>query len=165
MAKTKKVPSKAIELKQKDYTIQVKYSDEAIEKKLMKFITPSGDSFVVSSDEMISFLMEQVNQDTLTPAFVEMDRINVVEVSRQLKCVLTEDMKAGKEILLNYKHPYPVEFALIEEAYKIAKINMDVPVFELTTQYIEDVRKKIKPGMKDYVKKLYRSFKGLNLEK
>lgn len=166
MKKTsKKVSNKAIELKQKNYTIQVKYSQEAIEKKLMKFITPNGDSFEVSSDEMLSILMEQVNQDTLIPAFVEMDRINVVEVSRQLKCVLTEDMKKGREILLNYKHPYPIEFALIEEAYKIASINKDVPVFTLTKDYIEDVRKKIKPGMKDYIKKFYRSFKELNLKK
>lgn len=156
---------KAIELKQKDYTIQLKYSEEAIEKKLMKFITSSGESFVISADEMLTILMEQVNQNTLSPAFVEMDRINVVEVSRQLKCQLTEDMKKGQEILLNYKHPYPLEFALIEEAMKIAKINQDVPVFTLTTQYMEDMRKKIKPGMKDYVKKFYRSFKGLNLEK
>lgn len=153
--------SKPVELKTPSYTIQLKYSPEATEKKLMKFITPSGDYFEISSDEMIRIMMEQVNQDTLTPAFVEMDRINVVEVGRQLKCVLTEDMKAGQEILLNYKHPYPIEFAIIEEAAKIAKINMDVPVMTLTKEYIDEVRAKIKPQSENFMKKFYSSFKNL----
>ena len=153
--------SKAIELKQNGYTIQVKYSEEAIEKKLMKFVTPSGDSFEVSSDEMLAILMEQVNQDTLTPAFVEMDRVNVVEVSRQLECELTEDMKKGQKIRLNYNHPYPVEFALIEEAMKIAKIKMDVPRTELTVEYLEGVRAKIKPMQKNFIEKMYASFTNL----
>ena len=153
--------SKPIELKTPSYTIQLKYSPEATEKKLMKFITPSGDYFEISSDEMIRIMMEQVNQDTLTPAFVEMDRINVVEVARQLECELTEDMKAGQKIRLNYKHPYPVELAIIEEAAKIAKINMDVPAFTLTKEYIDEVRSKIKPQSENFMKKFYSSFKNL----
>jgi hypothetical protein len=152
---------KAVELKQKDYTIAVKYSPEAIEKKLMKFTTPGGESFEISSDEMLSILMEQVNQDTLSPAFVEMDRVNVVEVSRQLECELTEDMKKGQKIRLNYNHPYPVEFALIEEAMKIAKINMDAPMTTLTVEYLEGVRAKIKPLHKNFMEKFYSSFKNL----
>jgi len=153
--------SKAIELKQKDYTISVKYSEEAIEKKMMKFTTPGGESFEITADEMLSILMEQVNQDTLSPAFVEMDRVNVVEVSRQLEVQLTEDMKAGQKIRLNYNHPYPVEFALIEEAMKIAKIKMDVPMTTLTIEYLEDVRSKIKPMQRSFVQKFYSSFKNL----
>jgi len=153
--------NKAVELKQKDYTIAVKYSPEAIEKKMMKFTTPNGDSFEITSDEMISILMEQVNQDTLSPAFVEMDRVNVVEVSRQLEVQLTEDMKAGQKIRLNYNHPYPVEFALIEEAMKIAKINMDAPMTTLTVEYLESVRAKIKPIQESFMKKFYSSFKNL----
>jgi hypothetical protein len=90
-----------------------------------------------------------------------MDRINVVEVARQLECELTEDMKAGQKIRLNYKHPYPVEFALIEEAMKIAKINMDVPMTTLTVEYLEGVRDRIKPIQENFMKKFYSSFKNL----
>lgn len=155
---------KAVELKQEKYTVQVGYSDEAKEKKLMKFITPSGDEFEISADEMISMLVNQVNTDTLTPTFVDIDKINVVEVSRQLKCVLEEDMKKGQEININYKHPYPIEFALIEEAYKIAKIEDKGTVRELTAEYIGSVRDRLKPSMEDYVNKFYKSFKNINLE-
>ena len=153
--------NKPMELKQPDYKIQINYTPEAEAKKLMKFTSKSGDEFVISADEMISFLVNQVNMSTLSPAFVEMDRVNVVEVARQLECELNEDMKKGQHIRINYTHPYPVEFALIEEAYKTALIKKDTKVFELTKEYIDDVRKKITPGMKDYMTKLYKSFKNV----
>lgn len=154
---------KAIELKKDKFTIQVNYSKEAEKKKIMKFITPSGDEFEITADEMISILVNQVNTKTLEPTFVEMDKVNVVEVARQLKCVLTEDMKKGQEININYVHPYPIEFALIEEAYKIAKVTEGTPVFTLTAEFINEVKSKLKPEMDEYMKKFYKSFKGLNL--
>lgn len=155
---------KAIELKQPTYTIQIKYSEEAKEKKLMKFISVSGDEFVISAEEMMTILVSQVNSEILSATFVETDRVNVVEVSRQLECVLDKDMKKGEKIKLNYHHPYPVEFALIEQAYRIAKINEDVPVFTLTKEYIEEVRNKTTSEMKTFIQKFYEFFKNLKLK-
>ena len=150
-----------VELKKDDYTIQIKYSDEAVEKKLMKFISKSGDEFVISAEELASMLVSQVNSETLAATFVETDRVNVVEVGRQIQCVLNKDFKAGEVININYTHPYPIEFALIEEAAKYAKINMDAPAFTLTAEYIEEVKKKIKPEMEKYIETFYKSFKHL----
>ena len=155
--------TKPIELKKEKYTVQVKYSPEAIEKKLMKFITPSGDEFEISAEEMISMLVGQVNNDTLEATFVETDKIHVVEVGRQLKCVLDEDMKKGQEININYTHPYPLEYALIEEAYKIATFDHQGKYLDLTEEMLEDVKKKTTPGMKDFTEKFYRSFKQVKL--
>jgi len=154
--------NKAVRLERPHYTIEVKYSPEAVEKKLMKFITPLGESFEISADEMISILVSQVNTDTLSPAFVDSKKIDMVEVSRQLECELEEDMKKGQKIRLNYVHPYPVEFALLEEVYKIAKINHDVHVFELTKEYIDAVKEKIKPEMSEYLNNFYKGFKNIN---
>jgi len=155
--------TKAIELKKEKYTVQIKYSPEAVEKRLMKFITPSGDEFEISADEMASMLVGQVNNDTLEATFVETDKINVVEVARQLMCVLDEDMKKGQVIRMNYTHPYPLEFALIEEAYKIAAIKKNAKVTELTSEMIDEVKKKTTPDMKTYIDKFYRSFKQVKL--
>ena len=155
---------KPIELKKENYTIQVGYSQEAIEKKLMKFITKSGDEFEISADEMSSILVGQVNSNTLEATFVESDRINVVEVGRQLQCVLDKDMKKGEKININYTHPYPLEFALIEEAYKIAVIDKKVPRFEITVDYINEVKAKLKPEMTEYINKFYKSFKNLKIK-
>jgi len=152
---------KAIELKKKDYTIQVGYSPDAIKNKMMKFISKSGDEFEISADEMSSILISQVNSNTLEATFVESDRINVVEVGRQLECVLDEDMKKGEKIRINYTHPYPIEFALIEEAYKIAKIDMSIPKVTLTMKYIEEVKAKLKPEQAEYIDNFYKSFKNI----
>mgnify|MGYP001293252117 CR=1 FL=1 len=75
------------------------------------------------------------------------------------------DMKKGEKIDINYSHPYPLEFALIEEAYKIAKIDKNIPKVMLTREYIDEVKKKLKPEMNDYINKFYKSFKNLNLNK
>lgn len=154
---------KAIELKKENYTIQVNYSEEAEKKKLMKFITKSGDEFEISAEEMSSILIGQVNQKVLEATFVESDRINVVEVGRQIQCVLDKDMKKGQKININYTHPYPIEFALIEEAYKIAKIDEKVPKVELTIDYINEVKAKLKPEMTEYINKFYKSFKNVKI--
>ncbi len=130
----------------------------------MKFITKNGDEFEISSEEMSSMLIGGVNSNTLEATFVESDRISVVEVGRQLEWVLDKDMKKGDKINLNYKHPYPLEFALIEEAYKIAKIDKDIPRIVLTKEYIKEVRAKIKPDMTNYISKFYKSFKNLKLK-
>lgn len=152
---------KPVELKKEKFTVQVNYSDEAIEKKLMKFITPSGDEFEISADEMSSILVGQVNSETLSATFVESERVNVVEVTRQIRCKAARDIKKGDEIRLEYKHPYPVEFALIEEAMKVAKINKDVKVFELTSEYLDAVRLKITPHQKKFINSFYKFFKNL----
>jgi len=153
------------EIKRKKYTVQIGYSKKAKEKKLLKFISKSGDEFEISAEELSSMLIGGVNSDTLEATFVSIDKINVVEVGRQLECVLDKDMKKGDKININYKHPYPVEFAVIEQAYGIAKINMDVPVFTLTKEYINKARTMVKPEQKNFLQKFYSSFKNLNLNK
>ena len=152
-------------LKQKDYRVEIGYSDEAKAKKLMKFITTkNGDEFEISAEELSSMLIGGVNSETLEATFVESDRINVVEVGRQLQCVLDKDMKKGEKININYTHPYPIEFALIEEAYKIAKIDESVPKITLTREYIDKVKAQLKPEQTEYINKFYKSFKNVDIK-
>jgi len=152
---------KAVELKKEKFTVQVNYSQEAIDKKLMKFVTPSGDEFEVSAEEMASMLMGQVNHELLAATFVESDRVNVVEVKRQIRGFADRDIKKGEEIRMEYTHPYPVEFALIEEGMKLAKVRMDVPVFVLTKEYLDSVRDKITPDQEKFINRFYEFFKNL----
>jgi len=151
------------ELKKENFSVQIGYSPEAIEKKLMKFTTKSGDSFEISAEEMSSMLIGGVNSDVLEATFVDSERINVVEVGRQLQCVLDKDMKKGEKININYTHPLPLEYALIEQAYGIAKIDEKIPKVELTKEYLEEFRKKLKPEMEEFTKKFYKGFKNLKI--
>lgn len=148
-----------------NFTVEVKYSDEAIEKKLIKFTVVEGKEIILTADEVISMLVNQVNSEVLSAAFVETDRVNVVEVGRQIQCVLDKDYQKGAVININYSHPYPVEFALIEEGWKLAQIKKDTKITELTSEYLEEVKKKIKPNMEAYIKKFYESFKSVNIKK
>ena len=152
------------EIKKDDYIVQVGYSDEAKEKHLIKFISKSGDEFELSAEEMSEMLIGGVNSNTLEATFVESNKINVVEVGRQLECVLDKDMKKGEKININYAHPYPIEFALIEQVYGIAKINEDVPVFTLTKEYMDKVKEKLKPEQQEFMKKFYKSFRNVKLK-
>ena len=168
----KKITKKKDKLKigkvaeRKDYKVEVKYSINAIKDKMIRFTTKkSGDQFEISSDELISILANQVNMETLAPTFVETEKVNVVQVRRQLKAVLSKDMKKGDEININYFHPYPIEFALIEEAYRIAKIDEKRGVIELTKSFIENVKKKISPKAEKFVENFYKSHKQINLKK
>lgn len=153
--------NKGAKLEKENYVIEIKYSEEAIQKRLIKFVPKDGGDIVISADELASILINHVNTETLSATFVEADKINVVEVGRQIRCVLDKDYQKGQEININYSHPYPIEFALIEESMKIAKINQDVPVFTLTAEYIEEVKKKITPKMEDYLSKFYASFRNI----
>jgi hypothetical protein len=112
---------------------------------------------------MASVLVGQVNTETIEATFIDSEKINVVEVGRQLQCVLDKDMKKGEVININYTHPYPIEFALIEEAMKIAKIDGSVQRFELTKEFIEKAKSQIKPEMTNFIKKFYKSFKNLKI--
>lgn len=153
---------KPVEMKREKYTLQVNYSAEAIEKKLMRFITPSGDEFEIGAEEMATILIGQVNSELVSATFVESDRVNVVEVTRQIRVRLDKDFKKGDEIRLDYVHPYPIEFALIEEAAKLAKINMDVPAQTLSVEYIQSVKDKITPKQRKFVDLIYKFFKNLH---
>ncbi len=150
----------------KDYKVEVKYSARAIQDKLIRFTTKEHkDKFEISADDLINILVTQVNQDKLAPTFVDSESVNVVQVRRQIKAVLNKDMKKGDEISIDYVHPYPVEFALIEEAYRIAKIEEKRGVLELTKSFIEDVKKKISPSAEKFVEKFYKGHKQIDLKK
>lgn len=145
---------KAIQLKKKDYTIQVNYSPKARKEKLMRFISKSGDKFEISAEEMSSILVGQVNNEVLAATFVESDKVHVVDVTRQIKAMADRDIKKGEEIRIEYTHPYPVEFALIEEGMKIAKINRDKKAFTLTAEFLDSVKKENNKGTKNICSKI-----------
>ena len=71
-------------------------------------------------------------------------------------------MKKGEKIRLNYAHPYPVDFAIIEQSMGIAKINMDIPAFTLTKKYMDKVKSQITLKQEKFIEKFYKSFKNID---
>lgn len=145
------------------YSLEINYDQNAVLKKLIKFIPKEGTPFEISAEDMISFLVNQVNMNTLEPTFVDSEKINICEVYREVKVKLDRDFKAGEEINLGYVHPYPLEFALLEETYKIAKVADGTKVVELTKEMIDATMAKITPEMEDFTHKFYKGHKNLSL--
>jgi len=163
---TKKVASKKVagmKSEQKDYTVEIKHTPEAIKKRLIKFTSTKKDGFEISADKLIELLSHYVNSDELAPAFVDTERINVVYVTRNIAATLERDFKAGETVHLAYEHPYPLEFALIEEAFNIAKIDKDREGFVVTPELIKKTKKQTPKSCLNFVKKFYESFKNLLL--
>ncbi len=151
----------AVKMVKDGYELHVNYDEESIEKKLMKFVPTNGEPFTISAEEMMSILVGQVNAEQLSAAFVESDRIQVVDVMRQIRVRADRDIRRGEEIRLDYYHPYPLEFAVIEEAAKLAKIQMDVPLMTLTVDYIKAAKGKTLPEQKRFIDFFYKFFSSL----
>lgn len=147
------------------YFAEIGYSKESKKNKLVKFTIKDGNVLEISSDDLIKILLEQNKPEVLAPLFVEADKVNMVEVQRQIAVKINKDLKEGDEIRIDYVHPYPVEFALLEEVYKVAKIKEDVPVFTLTKEYIEKVRSELKPEMEQFIERFYKNIKSLEIKK
>jgi hypothetical protein len=160
---TKKTEKKGVIADKKDYTVELKYSPKAERDQLIKFTAKKGNSFEVSAPQMIELVSQYVNGQDLEPVFVDTERIKVVYVERQMEAVLDRDFKAGEKIRLNYKHPYPLEFAIIEEAYNIAKIDSSRPGFEVTPELMKQVKRNTPQKSKTFIEKFYQAFKNLSL--
>jgi hypothetical protein len=162
----KKTTSKKVagmKSEQKDYTVEIKHTPEAIEKRLIKFTSNKKGGFEISAEKLIELLSHYVNSEELAPTFVDTQRINVVYVKRNIQAVLDRDFKAGEKVNFEYEHPYPLEFALIEEAFNIAKIDKDREGFVVTPELIKKTKKQTPKSCITFVKKFYESFKNLLL--
>lgn len=158
----KKLPGMRSE--QSGYSVDIKYSPRAIREKMIRFTIKKGKDFEISSEKLIELLSHYVNSEQLAPTLVDTEKINVVYVTRNLKCRLDKDMKAGEEINIEYQHPYPLEFALIEEGFNLAKINKERGAVEITPEMIKKAQQKTTPSMISFIKKFFNSL-GLLLGK
>jgi len=151
---------------QDNYTVEINYTPEATEKKLIKFTATSEDnSFEIDVDKIIELISLHVNMDKLSPVFVDTEAINMVSVNRTLNLTVERDIEKGEEITINYSHPYPVEFALLEELYKIAKIDESTPAITISKEFIEEHRSKIHPDNEKFVKSIYSQYMDKDLRK
>ena len=155
MNKKKEIPVEALKTTKDNYIVEAKYSPKAIENELVKFTVTKGKSFEIS---VIELLATGVNKEKLAPLFVNTEQVDMVYVKRQLHGKASKTIEAGGEITLEYVHPYPVEFAILEEAYQIAQIDMNVPKTTITMEYLAEVKEKINPKSEEFLKASYRSF-------
>ena len=156
---------KGMVAKNDDYNVTIKYSKTAVKDKLIKFTVTKGNSFEISTDKLIELVAHYVNSDVLAPMFVDTERINVVYVTRALNVRADRDIKEGETFQTYYEHPYPIEFALIEEGMGMALINKEKMGFQVTPEMLKDVKAKESPEAKTFIRKFYESFRNLGTKK
>lgn len=155
MKKNNKEITKAIVSKRKGYSVELKYSKKAIEKELIKFTTKGGLVLEIPANELIEILITGVNREKLEPVFVNSETIDIVYVERALNFVADRNIKKGEKFNVTYKHPYPLEFAAIEDALKLCKIDIDSKVYPFTPDLLKKIKKKNTDEQKNFVKKFF----------
>lgn len=148
---------------QDTYSVEIKYSKDAIKDKLVRFTVKDGNSFEISSDKLVELMSHYLNSESLAPAFVDTEKITVVYVKRQIKMKADRDIKTGEEFNVEYSHPYPLEFAIIEEGYKLALIDKEKLAVIVTPELLKQVKRDTPASSDNFIKKFYQAFKTLNL--
>lgn len=74
----KQIPVEALKTSKDNYSVETKYSQEAIDKSLIKFTVTKGKSFEISIDELIELLAKGVNKEKLAPLFVNAEQVDMV---------------------------------------------------------------------------------------
>lgn len=147
----------------KNYTVELKYSSKAERDQLIRFTAKEGNTFEISAPQIVELVSQYINGKDLEPVFVDTERIKVVYVTRQMEAKLDRDFKAGETIRIGYQHPYPLEFAIIEEGMKLAKIDPNREGFIVTPELLKQVKRNTPESSKNFIQKFFQSFKNIGL--
>ena len=157
----KKKANEAIKAVKRDYSVELKYSDEAKEKKLIKFTALRRNrEFVISLDEITRLIMLHLNKDYIPMLEVVNECVDMVITERSISGVCSRDFKEGETISFNFEQPMPVEMAVAEQAFNICRINGDVVkvpaenLLKAETELSARQKQYLEFAHKEYMKKL-----------
>ena len=139
----------------KDYSVVVRYSDNAIKNDLIKFIPKSKKPFVIQLGEMVDLLSKFVSQDVLAPTLMDNKVVNMIKVQRALVFTPNKDINAGETINIPFEHMMPIEYAIAEEAVGVAKISDKVVT--INDKLLQQAKKRVDDRVKDFAKASYES--------
>lgn len=139
------------------FKVEVKYSDKALKKDLIRFTLKKGKAFEITARELVDLIVPHFNVKMMSPLLVDNNIIRMVEVSRTLIGNLNRDMKAGDPITIPYKHLVPFQFAACEEAMNLGKAEGNpIPVYSITTEEWEAAKKNVDEEIKNFTKLQYK---------
>lgn len=145
-----------------EYSVMMKYSDDASKKKNIKFIPRQGRPFEISTENFVELLSKHVNFETLAPAFIHNKQINMVRVARGINFTPNRDIKAGETIQIPFQHMVPIEFAVAEEALGVAHI--DERVKTINKKAFDRAMERVTKEVEEYAMEQYRALLKSQLE-
>lgn len=153
----KKKANEAIKATKRDYSVELKYSDEAKEKKLIKFTALRRNrEFVISLDEITKLIMLHLNKEYIPMLEVKNECVDMIIVERSITGKCSRDYKEGELISFNYEQPMPVEMAIAEEAYNICKLGEDI--VKVPAENLSKAQEELNARQKQYLEFTHKEY-------
>lgn len=138
-----------------DYSVLVRYSKNAIENNLIKFVTKKGETFEVQLGEMIDLLSKFVSSDVLAPTLMDNKVVNMIKVQRALQFIPNKDIKAGELVNIPFEHMMPVEYAIAEEALGVSKMTDEIKT--INHKQLAQAERRVDDAVREFSKAAYES--------
>lgn len=120
----KKYGKEALVSEQDGFDIVIKWDAEARLNNLIKIVPHKGTKeIIISADLMTNTIIDNFSINHMYAMDTKVKQIDTIEVERTIKGVCEKDFKKGDEITFNYRHVLPLEYAIVEEAERLARIS------------------------------------------
>lgn len=139
--------------------IDVKYSDEAVEKELIKFTSKNGEPIVFSVQEMLDVIREQFREKRLkeTLAYTTADStfIPTAEAAVPISFNANKDIKEGELVQFYAPMQIPLGIALVMEAHRLCIIK-GKEVSKISLDDFEEAKTTLSETNKDFTEKFFK---------
>lgn len=147
---------KGVKFEQNNYTVEIKYSQEAVEKELIRIIPKDGE-IVISADDIIKLIVDNFRNKELAYALSTTDTnfVPSVEVAIPIHFNANRDIKQGD--LVSFYAPFilPIGLALGMEAYQLCK-DEGRDVLQIPRKEFEESAKTLKEKSMKFVEEYFK---------
>jgi hypothetical protein len=153
----KKLPKDKGEFFENDsLRIDVKYSDEAKEKELIKFTSKDGEPIIFSVGEMLDLIREQFRERNLAASLTTADTTFIPSVEAAVPISFNANKDIAKGELVQFYAPMniPLGIALVMEANRLCTIK-GKEIMKIPTEEFEEAKVTLKEGAKEFVEKFF----------
>lgn len=156
----KKLPKDKGEFFENDtLRIDVKFSDEAVEKELIKFTSKNGEPIIFSAGEMLDVIREQFREKRLkeTIAYTTADSafIPTAEAMVPIYFNASKDIKQGELVQFFAPMQIPLGIALVMEAHRLCTIK-GKEISKISIDDFEEAKKTLAETNKDFTEKFFK---------
>ena len=141
--------------KKPNYSVEIKYSENAIKNNLIKFIPKQGKAFEVPVGDLIALLAKHVSTEILAPVLMDSKLVNMIKVQRAVTLQTSRDIAAGETLYIPFEHMMPLEYAIAEEALGVSQISDKVKT--INQKQLLLAKKRVTKEVENFSKSAYES--------
>lgn len=154
----KKLPKEKGEYFENDtLRIDVKFSEEAIEKELIKFTSKNGEPIIFSAGEMLDVIREQFRQKNLAASLTTADTtfIPTAEAAVPISFNANKDIKEGELVQFYAPMQIPLGIALVMEAHRLCTIK-GKEILKIPVEEFEEAKTTLAEESREFTEKFFK---------